>query len=316
MAAGAATWVTASVAGCAGNGGNTTTQQTTTAKQPETYVVTDEMATGGAFGISFASSCSPTRLFAPGMEAIWEINVYDPDTGKQLTDEDLSAVKVNIDNGPTVTTKWAGDDKEHPAPYWEGSWNIPKDAKTGKWTYTIEVQKKTDANFISVGEATGSFTVQKDEMPNFYVSTETYWNGGPDAVPEGTNGFVGTCAPEREFFPSMDPTFFVQIYATETGKLVGAKNEKNSKVKAVSDTTVKNVTVRFPNTDKFSDLDMTWVPGTAEHSTPHWKATLSEPKTLPTGTYKYEIDIAGVNEKEDVRMVGAATDQFTVIKKQ
>jgi hypothetical protein len=318
MAAGAATWVTASFAGCSGDGGETTTAETTTAgePQPANYVVTDEMATAAAFGVSFASSCSPTRLFAPGMKAIWEINVYDAESGENLGPDAVDSVTVNVDGAGELEAAWMGDEEEHPADMWEATWDVPSDAETGEWTYTIEVTATNEADVLSVGRATGSFTVQADEMPDFYVSTETYWNGHP--APEGTAGFVGTCAPEREFFTTMDPTFYVQIYETESGLIVGKENEKNSEVDAVSDYTIDSVTVRFPETDEFDNLSMEWVPGTGENDKPHFTATLTSPEELPVGTHPYEIDIVGnegdINE-EDVLIVGAASDAFNVIEK-
>ncbi|MEF8774443.1 MAG: hypothetical protein V5A37_06965, partial [Halobacteriales archaeon] len=118
---GAAAWASTSLAGCGGGDTETATATdsptdtpTDTATdtpepQPSTYVVTDEMATAGAAGVSFAASCSPTRLFAPGMRAIWEINVYDPETGEQLTSDDLSGVTVNVDGGQELEAEWMGD---------------------------------------------------------------------------------------------------------------------------------------------------------------------------------------------------------------
>lgn len=327
MAAGAATWATASVAGCQGTNTPTPGQESTPTPTPEpaNYVVTDEMATASAFGVSFASSCSPTRLFAPGMKAVWEINVYDPETGENLADDAIDSVTVNIDGGPSIEAEWIGDAEEHPAPIWDASWDIPADAETGEWTYTIEVTATNDADVLTVGRATGSFEVRADDMPDFYVSTETYWNGHP--APEGTGGFVGTCAPEREFFTTMDPTFYVQIYETETGKLVGAPMEEGestptpveegpTSAEKIADTTVKSVTVTFPDTDEFDPLELEWMSGIGDsHTVPHWAATLTEPETLPVGSYLWEVDIAEVDEDADVKIVGAASDQFNVIEK-
>lgn len=330
---GAAAWASTSLAGCGGGDTDTATATDTDTDvdtptdtatdtpepQPENYVVTDEMATAGAAGVSFAASCSPTRLFAPGMRAIWEINVYDPETGEQLTSDDLSGVTVNVDGGPELEAEWMGDADEHPAPIWETSWVLPEDAETGEWTYTIEVTNGGDAGFTSVGEATGSFTVQADEMPDFYVSTETYWNGAPEDLPDGTNGFVGTCAPEREFFTTMDPTFYVQIYESETGKLVGAEAENNSEIDSISGTTIGSVTVRFPGTDQFDPLQLEWLNGFEDENTvPHWEATLTSPETLPTGSYEWVVDVQGPEGEamEDWQIVGAASDVFNVIEQQ
>lgn len=323
MAAGAATWVTASFAGCSGNGTDPTTtgaDPTTTEgePQPANYVVTDEMATAAAFGVSFAAACSPTRLFAPGMKAIWEINVYDAESGENLDDSTIDSVTVNVDGVDELEAAWMGDEEEHPADMWEATWDVPSDADTGEYTYTIEVEATNEADVLTVGRATGSFTVQADEMPDFYVSTETYWNGGPDDLPEGTNGFVGTCAPEREFFPTMDPSFFIQIYETETGLIVGAENEENSEVEASSDYNIESVTVRFPESD-FDPVSLEWVTGVEENDDPAWEGTLTSPEELPVGTHPYEVDIVGLAdnpeiEEDDVKIVGAASDAFNVIE--
>jgi hypothetical protein len=343
MAAGAATWATATVAGCQDQESSPTatpadedTPTATPEPQTPTYVVTDEMATAGAFGVSFASSCSPTRLFAPGMGAVWEINVYDPETGENLADDAIDSVTVNVDGAGSLDAEWIGDAEEHPAPIWEAYWEIPADTEPGEWTYTIEVAASdSEAEVRTVGRATGSFIVQEDNMPDFYVSTETYWNGGPDALPEGTGGFVGTCAPEREFFPSMDPTFYVQIYETESGDLVGAPMDEEptptptptetgegepSSAEKIAGSTIDSVTVSFPD-GPFDDLELEWMSGIGDsHTVPHWGATLTDPETLPTGSYTWQVDMGGVNggdapDDEDVKIVGAASDVFNVIEK-
>ncbi|MFB6085929.1 MAG: hypothetical protein ABEJ84_03855 [Halodesulfurarchaeum sp.] len=328
MAAGAAVWATASLAGCSGQTEPTTTtsapETTTPAAQPENLVVTDEMAATGSFGSGFTDDCAPTRSFTTEMKALWNIKIYDPASGEVLGADTLDSVSVNIEGGPTVDAPWQGGSGEHAAPIWEAVWEIPDDIKMGEHSYTIEITGGDDANFTTVGVSTGTFSIVEDTMPDFYVSTETYWNGHP--APEGTKGFVGTCAPEREFLPSMDVTFYVQVYETETGKIVGAPApegtttsgttvpEDDASAQKISSTTVESITVKFPNTDKFDSVELEWISGIGDaHTAPHWEGTLTEPETLPTGTYAWEIDIAGVDEA-DRKIVGAAADQFTVIK--
>ena len=148
LAGTAATWATASVAGCGGDGGDTATptptdedtpaDTDTPEPQPENYVITDDMGITGNVPdtAGLVSSCSNTRRFPPGSTAIWWVGVYDPATGDVLGIDALgeNGVAINIEGGPTVELGWAGDDEENPAEEWGGSYVLPTDIEPGTYT--------------------------------------------------------------------------------------------------------------------------------------------------------------------------------------
>ena len=329
MAAGAAVWATASLAGCSGQSEPTTTTSapdtTTPAAQPENFVVTDRMEATNTFGVGFTDDCTPTRMFTTDMTATWIVAIYDPETGEEIGPDTLDSVSVNVEGGSSFDAEWMGDGEGHSPPVWEAVWEISDDTDVGEYSYTIEVTGGDDVAFTTVGVSTGAFEIVEDTMPDFYVSTETYSSSGPGDLPEETNGFVGSCAPERQFLPSMDVTFYVQVYETETGKLVGAPMpegttsgttvaEDDASLQQISEITAESVTVNFPDTDEFDSLELEWVSGVGDsHTAPHWEAVLTEPETMPTGTFAWEIDIEGVDE-EDRQLVGAAADSFTILE--
>jgi len=311
LAGGAASWATVALAGCGNNNDTPTEAQENTptatptdtaeptatatpAPQPENYVVTVETGTGEVpEGAAFASACSATRRFVPGMMVVFYVGIYDPETGEQLTDEDLESVVVNVDGGPEVELGWAGDDEENPAQEWGGSYTLPDDISTGSYSYTVEVTDG-DANFRTVGILEDSFEVIEFADPtNYVVTTNTYWNGHP--APEYTNGFVGTCAPEREFSQEMDVTFVIGIYDGSSGDPVGGD-------------TLDTVTVE--STDgAFDPVDLSFQSG--EDTTPQWNGTL-ETEGLSAGTYGYQVVVSGSDA--NFTNVGIASNQFTIIE--
>jgi hypothetical protein len=227
------------------------------------------------------------------MQAIFYVGIYDPDTGDQLTDEDLDAVNVSI-NGETVELGWAGDDEENPAQEWAGSWVIPDGTETGSLSYTVEVTTG-DANCRDVGILENSIEIIEYSDPsNYVVTTNTYWNGTPV---ESANGFVGGCAPERQFSQEMDVTFVVGIYDSVTGELVGSD-------------TLSSVTVE--STDgSFDPVELSWQSGEPEDQTAQWNGTL-ETESLAAETYSYEVTVS--DPGRDVRNVGIAQAQFSIIE--
>ena len=307
LASGAAAWATV-LAGCAGggDGGDTPTDtetesdpdpnpDSTESPQPESYVVTAETGTGseGVPGSAqFVSACSATRRFVPGMQAIFYVGVYDPDTGEQLTDEDLDAVNVNV-GGETVELAWAGDDEENPAQEWAGSWMVPEGTETGSLSYTVEVTNG-DADYRNVGILENSIEIiEYDDPSNYVVTTNTYWNGTPV---ESANGFVGGCAPERQFSQEMDVTFVIGIYDSVTGELVGSD-------------TLDSVTVE--STDgSFEPVELSWQSET-EDQTAQWNGTL-ETENLAPETYGYEVVVS--DPGRDTQSVGIAQAQFSIIE--
>ncbi|WP_302081836.1 hypothetical protein [Salinibaculum rarum] len=299
LASGAAAWATV-LAGCSGGGDNESPDETpsddeTPSPQPENYVVTAETGTGSE-GVpesaQFVSACSATRRFVPGMHVIWYVGVYDPETGEQLTDEDLDAVNISI-NGETVELGWAGDDEENAADEWAGSWTIPEGTETGSVTYTVEITNG-DANYRDVGILENSIEIiEYDDPSNYVVTTNTYWNGSPV---ESANGFVGGCAPERQFSQEMDVTFVIGIYDSTTGELVGSD-------------TLDSVTISSAD-GSFDPVELSWQAG-GEDSTAQWNGTL-ETENLDAGTYGYEVTVSDAGR--DVYNVGIASAQFSIIE--
>jgi hypothetical protein len=318
LAGGAASWATVAVAGCQGGGDETATatdepadtdtatptatdtpEPTATPEpEPENFVVTAETGTGSE-GVpenaAFASACAATRRFVPGMQVIFYVGIYDPETGDQLTDEQLESVVVNVDGGESVELGWAGDDEENPAQEWAGSYVLPEDTSTGTKPYTVEVTVADgEANFHTVGILEDSFEVIEYSNPtNYVVTTTTWWD---NAAPEEANGFVGGCGPERQFTQEMDVTFVIGVYDGSTGEIVG-------------NDTLDSVTIS--STDgSFDSFDLQWQSG-GEDSEPQWIGTL-ESENLSPGTYGYEVQVT--NGDANFYNVGIASNQFTIIE--
>jgi hypothetical protein len=337
LAGGAASWATVGLAGCPGGDTETDTppQSTPTdsatptdtaaptdtatpAPQPENYVVTAETATGSE-GVpqnaGFVSSCSATRKFVPGMQMIFYVGIYDPETGEQLTDEDLDSVVVNVDGGPSVELGWAGDDEENPAEEWGGATVLSDDISTGSYSYTVEISGG-DGNFRTVGILEDSFEViEYDDPSNYIVDAATHWSAGPDDTPDYTNGFVGACAPEREFTTEMDITFVIGIYDSLSGNVVGANGlvdpSSGEQIEDSGDMALDSVTIVSPD-GAFDDIELQWVHGRDdENSVPQWNGTL-ETENLSPGSYPYEVQIS--DESRDRYDVGIASAQFSIIE--
>ena len=299
LLSGAATWATVGLAGCTDSNDTSTPASNETATpqpQPENFVVTAETGTGSE-GVpadaSFASACAATRRFVPGMQVIFYVGIYDPDTGDQLTDDDLDSVSVNVEGGPTVDLGWAGDDEENPAQEWAGSYVLPDDTETGTMPYTVEVTDG-DANFQTVGILEDSFEVIEYSNPtNYVVTTDTWWD---NAAPEESVGFVGGCGPERQFTQDMDVTFVIGVYDGSNGEIVGSD-------------TLDSVTIE--STDgSFDPVELSWTPS-SEDEDAQWSGTL-DTADLSTGSYGYEVVVT--NGDSDFYNVGIASNQFTIIE--
>jgi hypothetical protein len=249
------------------------------------------------------------------MQIIFYVGIYDPETGEQLTDEDLDGVVVNVDGGPSVELGWAGDDEENPAEEWGGSTVLASDISTGSYTYTVEISGG-DGNFRTVGILEDSFEViEYDDPSNYIVDAATHWSHGPGDTPDYTNGFVGACAPEREFTPEMDVTFVIGIYDSLSGNVVGANGlvdpSTGEQIEDSGDMALDSVTVVSPD-GSFEDLPLEWVHGRDdENTTPQWNATL-ETENLSPGSYPYEVRIS--DESRDRYDVGIASAQFSIIE--
>ncbi|MFB6069570.1 MAG: hypothetical protein ABEJ76_00995 [Halanaeroarchaeum sp.] len=305
MAAGAVSWATVGLAGCAGGGAQSDTTTTTAEPEPTNYVVTDDMAVGSEGvpgGHNFLSACSPSRKFTPGMQAIWYVGVYNPATGDQLTDEDLGkkGVEIRFKNRDWDPVKlgWAGDDKEHPAQEWGGSIVLPEDAKPGTVKYEVVIpQKPENSNFTPVGIAANSFTIIEEKELEFVVSNYTYAVSSPKA----SNGFVSACGPEWQFAPGMKVAFAANIFDANTGKEPGPD-------------VIKEAKITFPN-GEFDDVKLAWQGGedvAKEHREKVWEGVLPLPDDAEKKTYTYEIVVTADGDGH-IKDVAFAEDTFTVV---
>jgi len=294
LAAGAATWATVGLAGCTGDGDGGGGSGTDAAN----YVVTAETGAGSE-GVpesaGFISACSASRRFVPGMQAVFYVGIFDPETGEQLTDEDLESVVVNIDGLQNVELGWAGDDEENPAEEWGGSYVLPTDTEPGTYSYTVEISNG-DANYQPVGILEDSFEViEYDDPTNYVVTTETIWDGHP--APDYTNNVVGSCGVERQFSTEMDVTFHIGIYDSTTSDFVG-------------NDTIDSVTIE--STDgSFDTIDLEYFSGEEENSSERWAGAL-ETENLDTGTYGYEISVSD----SEYTNVGISENQFSIVEIQ
>lgn len=317
MAAGAATWATVGLAGCASGGGQseTTTTAPTTTTKPQDLVVTTDMATGSEsipVTAGFVSACTPTTEFSPGMHAIWDIGIYDPDTGKHADPEIVESVQVTMSSsdvaaadGKTVEISWAGDDEENPHDYWNGAWVIPEDAAPGTVNYDVEVSTtEGDANLVGVAE--NSFQIV-DYQDNWVVSSYTY---AVENVGE-SNGFVSSCSPEWQFAPGMKVVWNANVFdpsATGTEDPEDPSKPGDSP-REPGPNKIESVTLTFPN-GEFEDKEMEWLGDADSHAERTWETVLKLPDDQEAGTYKYEVVVEAVADTIDVN---SAASEFTVI---
>ena len=315
MAAGAASWATVGLAGCAGDGGDGTaaptdqpTEEPTSAEpQPEDYVVTEDMQTGSD-GIpataGFVSACTPTRTFSPGMHAIWNVGIYEPSTGEVAPDEDIESVQVTMSSddvaaadGESVEITWAGDEDENPHDWWNGAWTIPEDAAGGTVEYTVEVSTTgPETNMVGVSE--NSFTIVEFE-DNYVIQSH------PKNVDDvSTDGFQNGCGPEWQFAPGQDVHLVVEVWnPRDASSHVGGP-----------DSAVESVTITFPG-GEFDDMEAEWaVDPDAEdvaEADRVYEATLPLPEDLEAGTYDYEVTVvAGESSTLDTT---SSISEFNVI---
>ena len=157
------------------------------------------------------------------------------------------------------------------------------------------------------------------------VDTETRWNGHP--APDYTNGFVGACAPERQYSTDMGITFVIGSYDSTNGNLVGADGlyvesatlpeEGNPDSLQVTDegspynNGIESVTVVSPD-GAFDDIELTWTDAADdENGVPRWYS--ESPLTgLEPGSYSYEVQVS--DDTSGSISTGLAADSFTVLE--
>lgn len=321
LAAGA-TWATVGLAGCSGGGSDDDTtdeespEDTETtddgpeptpdpSPQPENYIVSTNTywnghpapeGTGGYVG-----SCSPERQFRRDMDVTFVIGVYDSNTGDTVSSDAVDSVTVSFPNHSFDDVSLSFTNPDDGTPRWNGTFDIPDNAETGSVEYEVQVSNG-DANFYRVGIAADSFSIIEPTAigeSNYVVTTNTYWNGHP--APPNTNGFVGTCSPERQFRRSdMDVTFVIGLYNSSSGEFVTADD-------------VDGVTVTFPESDQFDPVELTFTPA-EDDAEPQWNETLDLTESTPTGQYNYAVNVEGGDQ--DAYQVGVASAWFEVIASQ
>ena len=348
LASGAATWASVSVAGCPGDGGDgetatetapgtateteTETETATPEPQPENYVVTTETWAGSSgvpASIGFMSACATTNTFVPGMQVVFFVGVFDPETGEKLGSGDLDSVQVSLGDGmETVALSWSdehGHAAEGEGSNWVGSWTLPEDIEPAEMSYTVELSG-SEGSFQNVGVLTDTVDIVAYDNPaNLVVDTETRWNGHP--APEYTNGFVEACAPERQFSTDMGVTFVIGLYDSTNGNIVGQDGlyvesatppeEGNPDSLSVSDESspyndgIDSLTVISPD-GAFEDIELTWTDAADDsHGMPRWFSE-NPLSGLDPGTYSYEIKISDETSKS--LTTGIAADSFTVLE--
>ena len=210
MLGGAATWLSISLAGCTDLLNDDDDPDT----EVPTFVVTDEVF-AGAGGIpegaeGFIVPGRPLRMFVPGMEAVFKVGVWDPESGDIVSDVALDEVLVDIDRGDSVNLIFDRGERE-----WTGGWDIPQEEETGTVTYEVEVTNA--AEFTSVGIAENEFEIVEFDptVANYVVTDDTY------STATHGGGFVQSCLPQHNFTPSMPIGFDIGIYHGGTGEAVG-----------------------------------------------------------------------------------------------
>jgi len=315
LATGAVTWATVGLAGCSSGDDTETASQTDadtengtgqngTDSGAEDYIVSTNTywnghpapeGTGGYVG-----SCSPERQFRRDMDVTFVMGVYDSDTGDTVSSDAVDSITVSFPDRPFDDVELTYSEPDDGAPRWNGTFDIPDDAETGSVAYEVQVTDG-DADFHQVGIAAASFSII-DPSPmgeaNYVVTTNTFWNGHP--APDGTNGFVGACSPERQFRPSdMDVTFVIGIYNSANGEFVGAD-------------AVDGINVTFPESDQFDPVALTYQPGEEDNTQEQWHGTLDLTGDTPAGTYTYQVAVEGA--EYDIYDLGIASDTFTVLE--
>lgn len=338
VAGSAAGFATVSLAGCGGNGdGDTTTAEpapdtepepdptatdteeptATPEPQPENFVVTDDIIVSSSYvpdNAGFAQACSPSRMFAPGMHPVFKIGVYDPETGDHLTNDDLESVVVNIDGFDSVELAWSGDDEEHPADEWSGSWAIPQDTEPGTVKYTVEVTDG-DANFTSVGILESSFTIIEYDDPVDYVITDDVYAGSAGIGDQEGNAFVSSCQPERQFAPNMMVGFDIGVFEASSGMPVSPPDfEWEESVQGPIDTVT--VTVLNSDEEEVKSIECGWAGYEGDHAEKGadlyyngvWHMENEDPPVEP-GSYHYTIEVKlteDASDATDSQIVGAS----------
>ncbi len=285
MLAGAATWASISLAGC--------TDLLSNEEEPEEtvphFVVTDEVFAGSA-GIpegaeGFFVPGQPLRAFIPGMQAVFKIGVWDPETGAIVSDVALDEVLVDLDRAEEIELIFARNDRE-----WTGDWNIPEDEETGTVTYEVSVTNAAEFTQVGIAENELEIVDFQPLFTSYVVTDDTY------ATETRAGGYVQSCLPQHNFSSDMAIGFDIGIYDGSTGDPVGPD-------------TVDEVVIEF-EVGEPSTMELEW-----DEDDELWNNVWRGTPDDFTGTLTYEVQVT--NEAEfnqvgvyqgSVEIIDAAAD--------
>jgi hypothetical protein len=284
VATGSATWASVSLAGCLG-GGDDEGQEDETPR----YVVTDEIV-AGSDGIPEAagdlvSAGRGQRSFVPGMQAVFKIGIWDPETGDIVSDNTITDATVTLGSGEEIELEFASTERE-----WSGTWTIPEDYEPG--TVEYEVQVSNGAEFTEVGVAENTLEVIEfdPQVANYVVTIDTITHD------DQAGGWVQGCAPQHQYTADQAVGFHVGIYDGSNGELV-------------TDEVVDSAQVVFNNIDA-DPVPLSY--DNPEDGEPLWSATWRGIPEGYTGTIEFEVQVS--NEDEEFYNVGIESGTIQVIE--
>lgn len=146
--------LTAACGGSDNNAAATTAPQNTgtsaqvqtqaTANAIQLFVDSDTVRGSKNVPTGSADGCVQTNLFAKNEQIVWRIRVYDPVTGKQLSDADIDSIVVTLKDGTkTDPATYGAHPKTEPnESFWTAAFVVPSNYPTGSVDYTINVKAK------------------------------------------------------------------------------------------------------------------------------------------------------------------------------
>ncbi|MDO8531373.1 MAG: hypothetical protein Q7T26_04280 [Dehalococcoidia bacterium] len=90
-------------------------------------------------------ACVGATVFKRGMNIVWRFEVFDTSTGKRLTPQDGSTVKLRMQNGDEKTVRFGqrAGGRQPDAPFmWVTQWDVPLNYPLGALTYEFDIATK------------------------------------------------------------------------------------------------------------------------------------------------------------------------------
>ena len=109
--------------------------------------------------------CVSNTVFQPGEAVVWQAYVFDAVTGARLTPDAIEQrgikLEVHMADGNVIAMKYGAHPPSAPAAnqehFWTGGWDIPADAATGTydWTMTVSDNAGHSDTFTPIGQGVG-----------------------------------------------------------------------------------------------------------------------------------------------------------------